>query len=364
MMNGFVQSYADSRNLEDVGPVPDPMGFFPSTELPVTSFLARSYCTCDRWFSPIPTSTQPNRCMAWCGQSRIFRTSDRLITCDGTVLDWMDAAKVDWRVYHDGLSFFALFPKSWNHLLGDQFREFERYFFDMQKDPLPTRPQVILVEPSYQNGPHVGPDRPNDNHAPLAVGWGEEFLRRTYEAARSNPARWAKTLMIVSYDEHGGFFDHVPPLPISCTTSGDEPHSFTSTGPRVPGIVVSPLVDRASVSHLQLDHTSVLQLLAEVFTAGAPYSAEVDRRRTQGIESLSALLRDDPRDDSPPPPTQPIPVNTVLGKTVTEPPVSDMQSAFELAANELMAQEPARTADKYPELYQWKTAVDTGRGRA
>jgi phospholipase C len=304
--------------------------------------------------------------MAWCGESKVSRTGTQLLTDEGTLLDWMKSHGVDWRVYHDGLSFFALFSSAWEHLFSDGFRDFERFLSDMQNDPIPPlgHPQVVLVEPSYQNGPHLGSDRPNDNHAPLAVGWGEEFLRRTYEAARSNRKRWESTVLVLTYDEHGGFFDHVPPLDVACATGGAEPRRFTSTGPRVPAVVVSPLVDRGAVCHLPLDHTSVLQLLAEIFTPGVPYSPAVDGRRAQGIGSFSSLIREVPRDDAPPPPSQPIAVSTVLGQTLLEPPAGqDMQSAFELAANELLSKEPVRTAAKYPELQHWKVAVDTARGQ-
>ena len=366
-MTGFVEAYARYRKMANVGPCPDPMGFFPSDQVPVTSFLARSFLTCDRWFCPLPTSTQPNRLMAWSGESAVHDTKARLVPCEETVLDWLDRAGVRWRVYHDGLSFFALFPGAWKHLLGGGFRDYEYYLLDMLNEPAASGPQVILVEPSYQDAPHLGSDRPNDNHAPLAVAWGEEFLRRTYEAARANPRRWAKTVMVVTYDENGGFFDHVAPLPVKYTTAGEAPHAFATTGPRVPAVVISPLVQRGGACHLPLDHTSVLQLLAELFTPGRDYSPAVRARRDQGIVSLSAALA--PREQrgpslqsSPPPPSLPIPAVTTLGRTLMNRPTSGMRSAFEEAALQLMAREPKRTARKYPELYHWKAAADLARG--
>ena len=68
------------------------------------------------------------------------------------------------RVYHGGLSFFALYPRAWWHVLGEGFRDFEYYFHDMQTEPVEAGSQVIVVEPSYNDGPHIGPDHPNDNH--------------------------------------------------------------------------------------------------------------------------------------------------------------------------------------------------------
>jgi phospholipase C len=61
--------------------------------VPVTDFLAKSFCTCDRWFSPIPTSTQPNRTMAFCGYSPIYKTKTQLILIDDNIFKWMDANK-------------------------------------------------------------------------------------------------------------------------------------------------------------------------------------------------------------------------------------------------------------------------------
>src|SRR5271154_802620 len=75
-MSGFVEAYAIATKVNP-NPQPDPMGFFNSSLTPVTSFLANTFCTCQRWFAPLPTSTQPNRTMAFCGDSPIFSTASR-----------------------------------------------------------------------------------------------------------------------------------------------------------------------------------------------------------------------------------------------------------------------------------------------
>jgi phospholipase C len=256
---------------------------------------------------------------------------------------------------------FALYPRAWEFVLSDKFRDFEQYFHDMQTEPIATGPQVIIVEPSYNDGPHIGPDHPNDNHPPLAIGFGEEFLRRAYEAATVNPNRWRKTVFIHYYDEHGGFYDHVPPPPISYTTKGNPAHTFNSLGVRIPGIIVSPYADRGSVCTALFDHTSVLQFLAELFTPGVPYSAEVEDRKSKGIKSISVALNDAPRTEVPTVPSQPIRVETVLGAGVRLKPANDLQASFELAAQQLMASNPQATARKYPELFQWKAALDIVR---
>lgn len=361
-MNGFVTAYAAFTGTEPVQQA-DPMGFFTSHNVPITSFLARNFCTCDHWHCPLPTSTQPNRTMAFCGSSQIFDTppTARLIPCDDILFDWFEREGVRWRVYHDGLSFFALYPRAWPYVLGENFRDFENYFHDMQVEPIDSGPQVIIIEPSYNDGPHIGPDHPNDNHPPLAIGWGEDFLRRVYQAATVNPERWRKTVLIYYYDEHGGFYDHVPPPAIGYQTHGNPSHTFGSLGPRIPGLVVSPFVDSGSVCHELFDHTSVLQLLAELFTPGRAYSDEVDQRRQQGIQSLSIALGDVPRADAPAVPADPIQVGSALGGGVRLRPVNGLQASFELAASQLMVSHPDATGKKYPDLFHWKAAVDEGR---
>lgn len=361
-MTGFVESYAKATSVNP-NPQTEPMGYFTSAQVPITSFLARTFCTCDRWFSPLPSSTQPNKTMAFCGESAIFRTHAQLIPAANNIFDWLTGAGVRWRVYHDGLSFFVLYPRLWRYLLSANFRDYEYMYRDMQSEPADSAPQVIIVEPSYGDAPHIGPDHPNDNHAPLAIGWGEDFLRRTYEAVTANPARWGNTVMIAYYDEHGGFYDHVPPPPIGYKTTGQDVHQFDSLGPRIPGIIISPFVKRGSICHTVLDHTSVLQFLAEKFTPGRPYSPAVDVRKKQGIASISVALNNETPWTPPPAPSQPINVASALGENISTQPTSTMGQSFEVAAQELIAKEPGGVAVKYPELFQWRDAVAKARGR-
>src|SRR5205085_9601961 len=118
---------------------------------------------------------------------------------------------------------------------------------------------------------------PNDDHPPLPVGFGEAFLREVYQALTppKHLAVWKQMVMFITFDEHGGFYDHVPalgPVHADCGT-GNVP--FKTTGMRVPGFVVSPFVNAARVYHKNLDHTSILQFLAEWLTQGTPYSPAV-----------------------------------------------------------------------------------------
>src|SRR5690242_9544445 len=283
MMNGFVAAYAKFPGT-GVNPECIPMGYLISGQVPVTDFLAKHFCTCDNWFCPLPTSTQPNRTMAFSGDSTIYQTRTKLIDIPHSIFDWLKANQIRWRVYHDGLPFFTLYPELWPYVLSPHFRRYENLYDDMLHEPIDHTPQVIIIEPNYEDAPHLGSKQPNDNHAPLAIGWGEYFLRRTYQAITANEEKWKHTAMILYYDEHGGFYDHQPPPKIPYTTIGEEPHSFNSLGPRIPGIVISPYIKPGTVSHDLFDHTSVLQFLAGLFTPGKPYPGSVDERRMAGIQ--------------------------------------------------------------------------------
>jgi phospholipase C len=182
-----------------------------------------------------------------------------------------------------------------------------------------------------------------------------------YEGVTANKDRWKKTVMIVYYDEHGGFWDHEPPPAIPYKSRQAPAIQCTSMGPRIPALVVSPLVVAGSVCRDLFDHSSVLQFLAERFTPGLPYSPDVDARRNQGVRSLSdAFTQDAVREDIPLPPPAPIPVDSELGRSVE--PTDELSKAFERAARRLMEEHPAETGKKFPELFQWRSATDRARG--
>jgi phospholipase C len=351
-MSGFVKAYFEFTPVNRTQK-PEPMGYYPPDQVPITNFLANNFVVCDRWFSPLPTSTVPNRLMSLSGESRVDFTG--LFPPEGNIiLDWLNDHGIRWRVYHAGLSFFTLLGR-FNQVFGPNFRPVTHLAIDVNEESPNEFPQVILIEPSYYDAPHFGTDQPNDNHAPLAVGFGEEFLRQIYKALTSNPERWQKTVMILTYDEHGGFFDHVPPLPIPYNPPNDEYTSFETTGVRVPSIVVSPYVAARSVYKGYLDHTSILQFIAERFAPGEDgYSEAVNHRRNQGIGSVKQVLNlDEPRLDIPSVPTIQIQRPALLGLQEGEREKGLMQTAFENATAEMIREYPSDTKEKFPELYHW-----------
>ncbi len=242
-MSGFVDAYYNLTPTR-MGLV-DPMGFFTAAEVPMMDFFAREFAVCDRWFASIPTDTHPNRLMSLSGETLIDRTGG-LLPNQRLVLDWLDQNKVEWRVYSDDLSFFALFSRLWPEILvnSNRFRKFSALTADVLSADTKPFPKVIFIEPSFVDSP-IHPDHePNDDHPPLPVGFGQDFYRQIFQALTppGNLTVWKQMVMVVMYDEHGGFYDHVSPLFPVTTDCGPGNDPFTSTGVRVPGFVVSPFV--------------------------------------------------------------------------------------------------------------------------
>jgi phospholipase C len=255
-------------------------------------------------------------------------------------------------VYCDGPSYFLLFAGLDAVVLGPNFRSIGHLQEDMRTEPLDKTPQVMIIEPRYFDYPWSKLP-PNDNHPLGHIADGERYLHRVYTALTSNPEKWARTLFIVYYDEHGGFFDHVPPLPIvSPKPPGAEKKSkpFQSTGPRVPALVVSPWVRQGSVFHGALDHTSVLQLLSEKFF-GDPthYSQSVNARRAQGIGSVSGVIDPGQTQGRPVVPAPAAPASAP-GPAAKRPPQTAQEYAFDRAARRLLARWGPAAKAKIPDL--------------
>ncbi|MDB6086817.1 MAG: phospholipase [Gammaproteobacteria bacterium] len=351
-MNGFAQAYLDAGGA--VSPDLPPMGFNSRESAPVSAWLADNFTICNRWFCSLPSSTHPNKLMALAGKSVVDDTA-AVIPPQDTLLDWLDARKIDWRVYHDGaFSFFALLPQYWSWFVGPRFRRFNRLQGDLRDGSAPA-PQVIIVEPAYADAPME--QHPNDNHPPLSIAFGESFLLRVYEALCSAPVEVSsRTVLIGVHDEHGGFWDHVPPHPTPgyVSVSGTP---FDSTGPRIPAFIVSPLVSgKRAISDLVFDHTSMLQFIAECFApGGGTYSHEVDLRASYGFSSVSQAL-----DVVPPRPLPVVPdfsLSAPVAMRTLRPVLTESQRAVAHAIDGILSSRYRDDAlAKLPELHAWDAA--------
>ena len=341
-MRGFVRSYAQ---LHGVNPADQPMvmGYFTAEDVPATHFFASNYGICDHWFASVATGTQPNRLMAMSGYTLSDINQSVILPKQDLVYDWLTRNGISWRVYHQGIPFFMMMDDWHLKVTDDHFRGYDDFQDDLNSEE--PFPQVVFIEPRYADAPHF--EAPTDDHPPSPITPGQNFLKLIYSDLMTNWERWLKTLMIVNYDENGGFFDHVKPLPIVTSPRPEAKFvygPFQTTGPRVPAYLISPFVKKGAIYKGPLDHTSVLKCIAKRF-GNRSYSPEVDARPVGNI--WDALELDAPRDDDadfPPPPS-------VVGFTPNAVPSEPLPLAFKDAAAKAKAAAPEQTKEKFPELF-------------
>jgi phospholipase C len=254
---GFAANYIRTRTEPSVAEPVVVMGYYDGEQLPIYDFLARRFCVCDRWFCSLRGATFPNRLYAVAGRSAGSRdNASPPVYHLPTFVRHLDAAGASWRWYtHELFATIWAIDRDYLPKTLDNVRPFSSPFsfadfFSAAKDG--TLPNVAWIDPNFVDvGGAVGS---NDDHPPSDVRAGQELVLRVFNALSRSPA-WERTLLLVTYDEHGGFFDHVPPP----RAEDDDPRpEFHAYGPRVPAIAVSPRV-RAGVSHVVFDHTSIIK---------------------------------------------------------------------------------------------------------
>jgi phospholipase C len=259
------------------------MKFYGLGSLPVLHELAQDFAVCDRWFSSVPGPTWPNRFFVHSGTSLghtdmpegIFRPAIHLYNQD-TVYDRLSAANKSWAIY------FGDVPQTltMTHMLEYpwQFHKMDTFFKDCS-GPEASFPNYAFIEPTYFG------EGQNDQHPPSDVLRGEILLAQVYNAIRNNQALWEKTLLVVLYDEHGGFFDHAsPPACVAPDGHTDDGFDFARLGVRVPALLVSPWIE-PQILHDDFDHTSLLKFVTELWGLG-PLGA-----RTAAANSFSSSWR-------------------------------------------------------------------------
>ncbi len=231
-----------------------PIGYYTAEDLPFNAGVAANWTVCDRYFCSILSQTFPNRFYMHCGQTDRNDNGFALSSMP-TIWDRMQAAGRSVNFYFSDLPFIGL--------LGPQYGTISKEFVQFQLDAaLGNLPNLCFVDPSF--GALLGEvgGFSSDDHPRADVRAGQSFLNQVYEALRTSP-QWENTLLIVNYDEWGGFYDHVvPPLapvsPLELAATGNDGR----LGFRVPGYLIGPRARKAHVSHLQFDHCSVLNFIA------------------------------------------------------------------------------------------------------
>jgi phospholipase C len=298
---GFVRDYATSYPSTTEAQHQQVMDCFGPGALPALHELAREFTICDRWFSSVPGPTWTNRLFVHSGTSlgrvRMPESLPDSLEHPGlyvdydqtTIYDRFNEAGISWRIYRGDI------PQSLVLAHQRSPENVRRYFrfseFAGHATSEADFPAYCFIEPSY-----YWPDQ-NDDHPPHATWPAQRLLADVYNAVRANEVLWNSTLLVVLYDEHGGFYDHVSPpaaIPPDDFVDPESGFGFDRLGVRVPAVLVSPWVDRGVV-HTEFDHTSLLKYLIDKWGLG-PLSRRVDQ-----ASSLAPILRTsgEPRTDTP-----------------------------------------------------------------
>ena len=282
----FAQTYPQSNTAERE----EVVGFYPHGFLPALHGLADNFLVCDAWFSSLPGPTWPNRFFVHSGTSLGFVDMPNgfwhpniHIWDQTTVYDRLEEKNISWKIYYGDfpqtlvMTHVLQFPFHYHHM--------SEFFSDAQGAEA-NFPAYSFIEPSY-----FGAEQ-NDQHPPTDVLKGDALLAQIYNALRANAALWSSTLLVVLWDEHGGFCDHVPPPPAVPPDNHTNQYSFTQYGVRTPAVLVSPWVAR-DVLHTQFDHTSVLKYATDKWGLG-PLG-----NRTAAANSFAGAFLGTVRTDTP-----------------------------------------------------------------
>jgi phospholipase C len=265
--NGFVTNFAAAITFDQqthrnpaAGTVPsDIMGCFTPESLPVMSGLAKGFAVCDHWYSSVPTETFPNRAFACAATSQGHMNDATSSYTVQSIFGLMTAHNLSWKIYgYDAEPLTrANFPDT-QSAPDTNFGKFPDFQADCTNGTLPA---YSFLEPSWGS---TG----NSQHPNYDVALGEALIQQVYKAVRTGPG-WDQTLLIITYDEHGGLYDHVSPPTNAVapdTSPGEFGFDFRRFGVRVPAVLVSPLIAPGTIFNVPpdgtpIDHTSVLKTI-------------------------------------------------------------------------------------------------------
>jgi phospholipase C len=225
------------------------IGYYGQNDLPFLANAALNWTALDRYFAPIMAETFPNRIYQHAAQTDRLENPLELSTLP-TIWDRLAEHDLEGRYYFSDVPFTAL----WGLRYLPITRPVTSFFEDCAAGDLP---EFCMVDPRFV-GEEIGIT--NDDHPHADIRNGEVFLNSVYEAVTSSP-NWPNTILVVNFDEWGGFYEHVPPpfrpVPPADAAVGND----GLLGFRVPALIISPWSRRGFVDHGVYDHTSVLKLL-------------------------------------------------------------------------------------------------------
>lgn len=288
---------------------------FTPDQTPVLSALAKEFAVCDEWFCSVPSQTLPNRDFIHAATSTGYVNNKPDILCDSPTIynqiqDAIDAGRSDlsWAIYSGtqqdrksgDWSPFSLTRLCMTQIqdkkFDPNFKLMSDFYADATRGDLPS---YCFLEPQFS-----GPLQ-NDQHPPADIRPGEKLIADVYEAVR-NSQKWERTLLIVTYDEHGGGYDHHVPTatakaPDAASLPGQMGFRFNRFGVRVPTIVISPLIEPGTIARpdgwTPFDHTSVIKTVQVCF--GLEHQGPLTARDAAAPDLSGLLALDTPRTDNP-----------------------------------------------------------------
>ena len=304
-MQGFVKNYyAQRRDVEHSHNV---MYHFTADQLPVLTTLAQEFAVFNRWFASIPGPTLCNRAFAHYGTSfghigmEVFYANAKY----KSVYERLEAAGKRPKIYYFDTKSSSLEVVNLLQHQPQFFGTYQQFLADCKAG---TLPDYSFIEPNYSDheGEGGGEVLASDQHPDHNVQEGEVFIASIYNAIRMNQELWASTALLIVYDEHGGIYDHVPPpicLPDGFVAQPDatktgKPFLFDRLGVRVPAILVSPWIRKATVVPITrvFEHASIPATVTQFFLDA------YDNRspREKAAETfLDLLTLNEMRDDAP-----------------------------------------------------------------
>jgi phospholipase C len=301
-------------------------------QVPVLSQLALEYAVCTRWFSSVPGETWPNRNFLHAATSDGTTNIELRLYNNKTIFEVLEEAGKSWHIYYDDTPQVWAFNELWegdarkanwfrssdfgDHVRSGQLPNYSFiepnhkppvHVFDGQGNSTSQHPgNNLIADSDYDTSPANGPGD---------FARGEALIAEVYEALRANPQIFERSVLLVTYDEHGGFYDHVPPptgIPAPSGESGPgllgevedflfrkkaASFDFTMLGVRVPAVVVSPYVPPGTVDTTTRDHASVPATLRALF---APAASSLTQRDAWSPPFHTLLSLDQPRTDDLP----------------------------------------------------------------
>jgi phospholipase C len=245
------------------------MGYYEEADVPFMYWAARSFALGDHYHCSVPGPTWPNRMYLYAASS-FGRTQNKFAdNVDATLFDNLAIRGVPFRIYRSKAPCYAIFPDRIISLLGTPaVADFSQFYEDAAAGKLPP---VVFLDAGFSLDDSDTYKQENE-HPPAIMEYGQEALAKVTDALTKSP-QWKRSALFITYDEHGGLYDHVVPpkacVPDDVPPDSGGPETFDMLGLRVPFLVISPFAKKGFVGHRVYDHTSIVRFIESRFTLPA-----------------------------------------------------------------------------------------------